>query len=166
MSTHPTASEKKNVSSNLNRHAGLYALAAATAGVTMLALAEPAAAEVVVTRKTIPIPMTSFEMPRPVKISMANNGVDNITFNLSRSPPTTGRPSYFRNLDVGGASSNAGAVLTGTFIAYTPALRRGAKVGPSAYFSEADRAKYHLGWKREPQRICEWLPRILGRKSK
>src|SRR5579885_381755 len=137
MSTHPTASEKKNVSSNLNRHAGLYALAAATAGVTMLALAEPAAAEVVVTKKTIPIPMTSFEMPRPVKISMANNGVDNITFNLSSSPPTTGRPSYFRNLDVGGASSNAGAVLTGTFVAYTPALRRGAKVGPSAYFSEA-----------------------------
>ena len=137
MSTHPTDSAEKTASSKFNRNAGLYALAAATAGVTMLALAEPAAGEVVVTRKTIPIPMTSSDLPHPVKISIANNGVDNIAFNLSSFPPTNGRPSYFRNLDVGGASSNAGAILTGTFIAYTPALRRGGKVGPSAYFSEA-----------------------------
>ncbi len=137
MSNQRAQSANKTSSNNLNRHAGLYALAAATAGVTLLALAEPAAGEVVVTKKTIPIPMASSEMPTPVEISMANNGVKNIRFNLTSSPPTTGRPSYFRSLDVGGASSNAGAVLTGTFIAYTPALRRAAKIGPSAYFSEA-----------------------------
>ncbi len=137
MTTHPTDSAKKISSSHLNLQVGLYALTAAAAGVTMLALAEPAAGEVIVTKKTIPIPMTSSDLPHPVKISMANNGVDNIAFNLSSFPPTTGRPSFFRNLDVGGASSNAGAILTGTFIAYTPALRRSGKVGPSAYFSGA-----------------------------
>lgn len=137
MSTQPTASHNRTASSNLNRRAGLYALAAATAGVTLLALTEPAAGEVVVTKKTVPIPLSPADMPNLVKISMANNGVDNIVFNFSSNPPGLGNPSYFRNLDVGGASSNAGAVLSGTFIAYTPALRRGAKVGPSAYFSEA-----------------------------
>ncbi len=72
MSTHPTDTAERIRSNNLNRQVGLYSLAAAVAGVSMLALAEPAQAEVVVTKKAIPVPIT----PWPVKISIANNGFD------------------------------------------------------------------------------------------
>lgn len=34
----------------------------------------------------------------------------------------------------GGAGSNSGPIYMGTFIGYTPALQRGAKIGPSAFF--------------------------------
>ena len=40
----------------------MHSLAAATAGVSLLALAQPAAGEVVVTRKTIQIPVTTSDM--------------------------------------------------------------------------------------------------------
>jgi hypothetical protein len=103
----------------------------------MLALAQPAAAEVVVTRKTIPIPLTPIDMPHPVKISMANNGVDNFTFHLTNSPPNLGRSSSFRSLALVGATSNAAAIYQGYFIAPLP---RGAKIGASAGFSPFESA--------------------------
>jgi hypothetical protein len=121
-----------------NLQAVLYSLAAAAAGVSLLALAQPAAGEVVVTRKTIPIPMTPADTPHPVKISMANNGVDNFFFNLTGSPPNSGRSSSFRALAMGGETNNANPVFAGTFRTYTPALARGAHIGPSATFSPVE----------------------------
>ena len=55
--TLPTNSVKKTSPNDLNRQVSLYSLAAAAAGVSMLALAQPAAAEVVITKRTIPIPL-------------------------------------------------------------------------------------------------------------
>jgi hypothetical protein len=81
-STQSADSWQKKSTSNLNRQIGLYSLAAAVAGVSMLALTEPAAGEVVVTHKTIPIPLSPQSKPQPVHVSLANNGVENFTFFL------------------------------------------------------------------------------------
>jgi mannitol-specific phosphotransferase system IIBC component len=80
MFTQPTDSSKKSSSNNLNCQMAQYSLVAAVAGLGMLALAQPAAGEVVVTKKTIPIPLTSVGVPEPVKISMANNGINDFSF--------------------------------------------------------------------------------------
>jgi hypothetical protein len=50
-----TDSARKASSSQPSRQLSLYSAAAAAAGVSMLALAQPAAGEVVVTKKTIPL---------------------------------------------------------------------------------------------------------------
>ena len=60
MSIQPNDSAGKTSSNNFNRQAALYSLAAAMAGVSLLALAEPAAGEIVVTTTTIPIPISPF----------------------------------------------------------------------------------------------------------
>lgn len=129
MSTQSADSAGKTSSNDLTRQISQCSLAAAVAGVGVLALIAPAAGEVVVTKKTIHIPMTSVEAPEPVKISMANNGVDNFIFNLTEASES------FRSLAMAGATSNANPIYQGTFIAHTPALPRGAKIGSSATFS-------------------------------
>jgi hypothetical protein len=137
MSIQPTNSANKASSNHLNRQVAQYSIAAAVAGVSMLALTAPAAGEVVITRKTIPIPLTAIDMPHPVKISMANNGVDNFTFHLTNSPPNVGRSSSFNSLALVGATSNAADVYEGYFVAPLP---RGAKIGASAGFTAFESA--------------------------
>lgn len=137
MSTRPSNPAKKISWNNLNRRIAQYSLSAGVAGVSLLALVQPAAGEVLVTKKTIPIPLTPIDMPHPVKISMANNGVDNFTFHLTNSPPNLGRSSSFRSLALVGATSNAAAIYQGYFIGPLP---RGAKIGASAGFSPFESA--------------------------
>jgi hypothetical protein len=133
--THPTDSAKKTPSNHLNRQAGVYSLAAAAAGVSMLALAQPAAGEVVVTKKTIPIPLAP-NFQNPVKISMANNGVDNFSFILSGNSATGGSIIL-----LGGGvfpEGNGNQVLIGgTFYGEALALPRGAKIGPAPSFASS-----------------------------
>jgi hypothetical protein len=132
VSTHPTDFAQKPSSNHLNRQIGQYSLAAAVAGVSVLALAAPVAGEVVVTKKTIQIPVSSSDMPHPVRISMANNGVNNFSFSLA-SFPANGSTYPLRDLIVYGASSNANPeVACCSLHAYAPALQRGARIGPSA----------------------------------
>lgn len=128
MSTDPTNSANKASWKILNRELGQYSLAAAIAGVSMLALADPAAAEVVVTRKTIPIPMGHVGMPLPVKVSMANNGVDNFLFSLGSYQSSL---RVDRGLGVGGESPTDGVLGTSLFYGNASALVRGAKIGPT-----------------------------------
>jgi hypothetical protein len=137
VSTRPSNPAKKISWNNLNRRIAQYSLSAGVAGVSVLALTAPAAGEVVVTRRTIPIPLTPIDMPHPVIISMANNGVDNFTFHLTNSPPNLGRSSSFRSLALVGATSNAAAIYQGYFIGPLP---RGAKIGASAGFSPFESA--------------------------
>jgi len=122
-----TADSVSRASSNdLNRQVSLYSLAAAAAGVSLLALVQPAAGEVVVTKKTIHIPLATDGAREPVKISIANNGVNNFTFSLYES-------STYRHLNIEGASL-ADELRVGTgpaFNVYLGALRRGANIGPS-----------------------------------
>ena len=125
MSTQSATSCKNT--NNFNRQIGLYSLAAAVAGVSMLALAEPAAAEVVVTHKTIPIPLSPQGKPEPVKISLANNGIDNVIFILSSG-------LSYRELNVHGETQNDGVVDGGTWSASAMALPPGQQIGPKKSF--------------------------------
>ena len=125
MSTRPTTPAKKMSSNNLNRQVGQYALAAAVAGVSVLALADPAAAEVVITRKTIPIPVSTGTTAESVAISLANNGVNDLSFTLWGA----GGPG--RALDFNAPNRTNGVLVGGNFDPYALALTRGAKIGPS-----------------------------------
>lgn len=124
MSTQPFDSARNN---DFDRQASLYSLAAAVAGVSVLALAQPAASEVVVTRKTIPIPMTPFGMPDPVAISLANNGINDFAFRLYNNNELS-----FRFLQMYGARYGDGLMVEDVY--NTLALPRGAKIGPPFVF--------------------------------
>ncbi len=128
MLTSATNHTRETSSNHLNRHIGMYSLAAAVAGVSMLALAEPAQAEVVVTKKAIPVPITPWPTPEPVRISIANNGVDN--FSLWRYSLASDR-----GLWVWGANRGSSVMIGANgYYAKALALPRGAKIGSSYPF--------------------------------
>ena len=131
MSTRPADSVEKLTSKRFNRQIRLYALAASAAGVGVLALAQPAQSELVITKKSIPIPVSPENMRGDVGISMTNNGINNFSFALA---------SYLnsvrsdRALEVWGVGNRDGVMVVDTFYAKAMALPRGAKIGPSANF--------------------------------
>src|SRR5579872_2891776 len=107
----------------------LYALAAAAAGVSVLALGQPAECEVIVTKKTIPIPVS-----QEIEISLTNNGADQFVFNFFSFAY---KYTSYRQLSVHPFSSKeAGAVLAPGGANLVMDLARGAKIGPSADFSD------------------------------
>lgn len=104
---------------NISRQVSQYSLAAAVAGVSMFALAQPAHGEVIVTKKTLAIPLGI----AGVDIDLNNDGVTD--FRLFAS--------YF---SFSGTSLHvSGGGVAGTF--YASALARGAEIGPSAHFSSS-----------------------------
>lgn len=123
MSPHATNPDTKILPKNFNRQVGQYAIAAAVAGVSVLALTEPAAAEVVVTKKTIQIPVSTGTTANPVTISLANNGVTDISLTLWAGA----LPG--RTLDFNSPNESNGALAAGS-APYAVALTRGAKIGP------------------------------------
>ena len=130
MTTQSIDSVKKTSLNNLNRQVGQYALAAAVAGVSMLALAEPAVGEVIVTRKTIPIPVGKESSPKPVHLSLANNGVNDLSFTLTQDSFGPGR-----TLLVNAVNKNTdGIMMGGGWDPYAQALGQNAKIGASAPF--------------------------------
>ena len=124
MFTLTTDSAEKRSSKNLNRQISQYSLAATVAGVSMLALLQPAVGEVVVTRKTIPIPVSTGTTAEPVAISLANNGVTDLSFTL------WGGANPGRTLDFNAPDRNNGVLVGGNFDPYAVALTRGAEIGP------------------------------------
>ena len=124
----------KSASPSLDQQMKLYTVAALAAGVGVLALAQPAESEVVVTKKTIPIPVSQFDGPQNlVPISLNNNGINDFSFSLY----SFAYHSAFRELRI--FPVEGGAVVSKVKTAgETPlalALVRGAKIGPSAHFS-------------------------------
>lgn len=117
-------SAKKVISDIFDRRVGQYSIAAAVAGVGMLALMQPAAGEVVVTKKTIHIPLATDGMLQPVKISMANNGINNFVFSMYTA-------GTYRHLLIGGSALSDQLLAVGGFDVYAAAVRRGARIGPS-----------------------------------
>jgi hypothetical protein len=112
----------------------LYSAVSIAAGVSMLALAQPAEGEVVITRKTIPIPISSFFFPppEPVFIDVNHDGVNDFSFSLY----SFAYHSFF--IDLGVRPLEGGAVEGSPSpkgFSYASALMRGAKIGPSAQFS-------------------------------
>jgi len=138
MSSRPIDSACKSFANTLNRQIAhksetsdrlrLYALAAAAAGVSVVALGQPAESEVIVTKKTIPIPVS-----QEVEISLTNNGADQFVFNFFSFAY---KSISYRQLSVHPFSSKeAGAVLAPGGANHVMDLARGAKIGPSADFS-------------------------------
>jgi hypothetical protein len=117
---------------SIDHRARLYSLAAATAGVSMLALAQPAEDKVVTTTKNIPIPVCAFFAPCSLSIDLNGDGVNDFKFSLI---------SYYASVDhsraLQVAALNGGGVI-GTAAApngpYASALLRGARIGPSDHF--------------------------------
>jgi hypothetical protein len=111
----------------------LYSVAAVAAGVSALALAQPAEGEVIVTRKMIPIPRSDYFVPppHPVYISLNNSGHVDFSFYLySFAYHDQAWDLTVRPLGAGG-----GVQCDPKNVDYASALVRGAKIGPSARFS-------------------------------
>jgi hypothetical protein len=116
----------------------LYTAAAIAAGVGALALSQPAEAEVVITRKTIPILRSNPWLPpqHHVYISLNNNGVNDFSFYLY----SYAYKDQAWELTV--SAEGAGAVQAGPSpqgSSYAAALTPGAKIGPSAHFGSRAR---------------------------
>ena len=132
MSTQLADSARKPTSKRLNRQISLYSLAASAAGVSVLALAQPAQSEVVITRKAIPIPPSTF-----VGISFTNNGINDFSFFLSAAFSSVSTMIDGYNLSMRSLKNGKGIVGTHSSQSIRPnvsALIRGAKIGPSANF--------------------------------
>jgi hypothetical protein len=114
----------KTSPNSLNHQVAQYSLAAVVAGVGMLAMVQPSEGEVVFTKKTIHIPLSTNGVLESVKISMANNGVDNFNFSMYTA-------GTYRHLLIGGSGLSDQLRITGGFDVYVAALRRGVMIGPS-----------------------------------
>src|ERR1700675_2759367 len=115
----PALSEKETLSKTVDHRVKLYSIAAAAAGVSMLALAQPAEGEVLITKQTIPV----FGL---VYLDINHDGVNDFEFY-----------SYFSfgsaNLAVRGILGGGGALVVGQS-GYASPLMRGADIGPAAHF--------------------------------
>src|SRR5579863_3696634 len=127
MSTQHTDSARKTSPNNLNRQVGMYSLAAAVAGVGMLALAEPVHGEVVITKKTIPIPALGYAAG--VNLDLNHDGKTDFTF--------FNATSFYNGHDSGSAVvwMDGGSVVGQQ---HPSALMRGANIGPSAPFLQVN----------------------------
>lgn len=132
MSTQPTDSARKSSTKNLSRQISAYSFAAAAAGVSMLALASPAAGEVVITKKTLPIPVSFFG--QGVEISLTNDGNNDFRLSLLYNFSSISTKIDGRILILNKLSHGKGVVGSQQFEPYASALMRGTKIGPTANF--------------------------------
>jgi hypothetical protein len=140
VSTSSTVFASKTSANNFSRQLGLYSIAAAAAGVSLLALTQPAAGEVVVTKKTIPVLELTF-------LDINHDGVNDFIFN-----------NYFSfgsaDLTVTGAIPGLGGAFVLGQSAYASPLMRGANIGPAAHFSPSSTSVgvergFHVGYPNE-----------------
>ena len=133
-----TEPPKPSTQNQFDHHLRLYSVAAIAAGVGALAMAQPAEGEVVITRKNIPIPVSSYfsPPPKPVYLSLNNNGVNDFSFSLySFAYHSTNMDLAVRPLEGGAVVGKEQAGVNGFSHFYASMLKRGAKIGPSAHFS-------------------------------
>ena len=109
-----------------------YSLAAAAAGVSTLALSQPADAKVVITNKNISIPFCGNLSPCSVSIDLNGDGVKDFKVSLISSYDYA-----IASLHLNVAAQNGGGVVgaaAGKHGPYASCLLRGAKVGASDHF--------------------------------
>jgi hypothetical protein len=121
---------KANLSEGSEHHLKSYSIAAAAAGVGLLALAQPAEAEVLYARRIIPIGST------PVSIDFNRNGAAD--FQFQRNSYSVYHEGAFVTASVrspagGGVVGELGGGPRGDF--YASALDRGTKIGPLVHFN-------------------------------
>jgi len=122
----PATPRKSKISESSQHHLNMYALAAGAAGVGLLAMAQPAEAEIVYTRAHIPIGHSTF-------VDLNGDGVNDIqfttTFHSAFGPrPASGVSFFAGSIAVGGAQ--AGNYILGTRSNQASARRIGAHIGP------------------------------------
>jgi hypothetical protein len=118
----------RNSQESVERRMTSYALAAATAGVSLLALAPPANGEVVVTK-------TNLIVGNPATIDLNHDGIPDFQFQLAFAGYDH---SFYGTLAV--TPLTGGKVMgghRGPMGPYASALVRGANIGPSAHFSSS-----------------------------
>jgi hypothetical protein len=133
MPTQLTDSVRKQASNNLSRQIAQYSLAAAAAGVSTLALLQPADAKVVITNKNIPIPFCFALFPCSVSLDLNGDGVNDLKFS-----PISSYTYSAHSLQLHVAAHNGGGVVGtagGAHGPYASPLLRGAHIGPSDHFS-------------------------------
>jgi hypothetical protein len=140
---------RNDLSKAMDRRLKAYSVAAMAAGVGALALAQPAEGEVVITRKEIPIPVSSyfFPPPHPVFLSLNNNGVNDFSFSLySFAYHSRDMDLAVRALEGGGVEGKDKAGVNGFSNFYASMLGRGAKIGASAQFGSGAVVERQLHW--------------------
>lgn len=117
------------LSNSLDRKLRVYSTAALAAGVSMLALAKPSQGEVVVTKKTIAIPVNPQNGSGPAAIDFNHDGIRDFSAAIYYSA----YPQSDHSLDIFAPNGDAGIVASQNN--YALALPRGARIGPSAHFN-------------------------------
>lgn len=145
-------------------HMKWYSLAAAAAGVTALALSQPADAEVVITNKNIPIPACNLTVsPCSISLDLNGDGVNDFKFSLLSKLSAYG---YFEGTDFFRVTAHNGGGVMGTAGGsrgpYASALLPGAKIGASHHFLggkdtiEDSFFLYHTYYTAEKQLYGKW----------
>lgn len=121
---------------SIQRQLNMYALAASTAGVGLLALALPAKAEIVYTPAHHRIPKGG-----SYKLDLNHDGVTDFTFTDTFQTLTS---TFRSNLSVRPVAGNGAEGWTG-FRPYASALKLGAGIGPAHYFPGKQMASVNVG---------------------
>jgi hypothetical protein len=118
-----------SLSKSIDSRLKVYGIAAAAASVGLLALAEPAQSEIIITNKKIPIPRCDGLGSCPVKIDLNHDGIADFSFTL-------GYYGYGQNVNGRGYINPlaGGAIVRARSYSSASPLVRGAKIGPSARF--------------------------------
>lgn len=113
---------------HIERNLKVYSTAALTAGVSLLALSRPALGEIVVTKKTIQIPLNP-QNSAPAGIDFNHDGINDFSAGVYYSAyPFLDHTLWF-------FPPNGSGAMAVSRNGYPLALARGAKIGPSAHFS-------------------------------
>ena len=129
MSIQPTDSSNQ-LPDNLSRRVSPYSMAAAAAGVSVLALAAPAQSEVVITKKTI----TFTALGPAATVDLNNDGIPDFEFDAtSFAYHGASNGSLFTRPLAGGAVVGKPLVSGGR--SYASALMRGARIAASEHFT-------------------------------
>lgn len=145
------------VSPTFDQRMKLYSVAAAATGVSILALAQPSNAEVVITRKTIPLNQVN-DVPTRVPVDINRDGIPDFSFSV------TNFAYHSREAKIAILPLQGGAVVgvpAEKAPAYASALMHGAKVGPSARFSSKGFAE--VGRSYIPYTPSQYLRYVYGK---
>jgi hypothetical protein len=124
---------RKPASESDDRRLKLYSLAAAAAGVSVLALAQPLEGEVIVTRKAIQL-----HEGIPVSVDLNNDGLADFKFSFT-TYFSSGHYKYHAKLAMKGLTKGkvVGRKISDFRGPYASALAAGANIGPAAHFSSS-----------------------------
>lgn len=124
---------RKPASESADRRLKLYSLAAAAAGVSVLALAQPSEGEVIVTKKAIQLHAGS-----PVTVDLNKDGLADFKFSFT-TYFTSGNYKYHGKLAMKGLTKGkvVGRKIDSFRGPYASALAAGANIGPAAHFSSS-----------------------------